>query len=346
MNRRRVLAVLGLTSSLGRFDGGGASPKDAPGVLRLEGRTQGTTYRLRAFADVPASEGRTAEIHARVEAELRRIDELMSSWREDSEIERFNRAPADASFPLSVETNEVLDLADRIWRISGGAFDPALGRVIRLWGFGGAPRRSDIPSEDEITAALRESGWSHVVRDGRSLIKRRDGLCIDLSGIAQGYAVDRLFDLLQREGYRSVMVEIGGEVRAGAPPPGQPSWRIGIEEPDGDGSLRATLALRHAAVSTSGDYRSGFVVDGVRYSHILDPHDGRPIRSGLASATVVAPDTATSDALATALMVLGAEKALALVERTPNVDCLLLVRRGDRLEEVRSRGMSRWLARN
>jgi thiamine biosynthesis lipoprotein len=344
MNLRRAFAVLGLTLSVCRFDGEAASTDEAPGALRIDGRTQGTTYRLRAFADVPVSEARTAEIHARVEAELRRIDELMSSWREDSEIERFNRAPAHAPFPLSVETNEVLDLADRIWRLTGGAFDPAIGRVIRLWGFGGAPRRSDIPSEGEITAALRESGWAHVVRDGRSLVKRRDGLCIDLSGIAQGYAVDRLFGLLQREGYRSVLVEIGGEVRAGAPPPGQPSWRIGIEEPDGDGSLRATLALRNAAVSTSGDYRSGFDVDGVRYSHILDPQDGRPIRTGLASATVVAPDAATSDALATALMVLGAEKALDLVEGLPDVDCLLLVRRGGRLEEVRSRGMARWLA--
>jgi len=344
MTLRRALAVLGLTLLVCRFGGQAASSDNTPGVLRIDGRTQGTTYRLRAFADAPASEARTAEIKARVEGELRLIDELMSSWREDIETERFNRSPADVPFLLSTETTDVLDLADRIWRITAGAFDPAIGRVIRLWGFGGAPRRRDVPSENEIAAALRESGWAHVVRDGRSLVKRRSGLCIDLSGIAPGYAVDRLFELLQHEGYRSVLVEIGGEVRAGAPPPGEPSWRVGIEEPDGSGSLRATLAVRNAAVSTSGDYRAGFEVDGLRYSHILDPHDGGPIRTGLASATVVAPDSATADALATALMVLGAEKAMALVERLPDVDCLLIFRRDGRLEEVRSRGMSRWVA--
>jgi thiamine biosynthesis lipoprotein len=299
---------------------------------------------VRAFG---GDSGAPAQDRARseVNAELRRIDELMSGWRDDSEIARFNRSPADVPFLISPETARVLERAEQVWRLTGGAFDPAIGRVIRLWGFGGAPRRTDVPSDEEIQAALWEGGFASVERDGRTLLKRRAGLRIDLSGIAQGFAVDRLFDLMLGLGYRSVLVEIGGEVRAGPPPPGEEAWRIGLEEPDWSGSLRATLAVRDAAVSTSGDYRAAFEADGIRYSHIIDPHDGRPIRTGVASATVVARETTTADALATGLMVLGAEKALALVESLPDVDCLLLVRRANGLEEVRSRGMSRWLAK-
>jgi FAD:protein FMN transferase len=312
------------------------------GELRIDGRTQGTTYRVRAFGGDSSTPSRN-RARDRVEAELRRIDELMSAWRDDSEIERFNRSPADVPFLLSPETARVLEQSERIWRLTGGAFDPAIGRAIRLWGFGGAPRRTDVPSEAEVQAALREGGLANVEREDRTLVKRRAGLCIDLSGIAQGFAVDCLFDLLVSLGYRSVLVEIGGEVRAGPPPPGEEAWRIGLEEPDGSGALRATLSVRDASVSTSGDYRAAFEADGERYSHILDPHDGRPIRTGVASATVVARDSATADGLATALMVLGAERAIALVESLPDVDCLLLVRRGGGLEEVHSRGMARWL---
>jgi thiamine biosynthesis lipoprotein len=330
-----LLALVGEAAA-----GGGTTA--SRGELRIDGRTQGTTYRVRAFGgDSPTALQDRAR--ADVDAELRRIDELMSAWRDDSEIERFNRSPTDVPFLLSPETARVLEQAERIWRLTGGAFDPAIGRVIRLWGFGGAPRRSDVPTEGEVRAALRDGGLASVERKGRTLVKHRAGLCIDLSGIAQGFAVDRIFDRLLGLGYRSVLVEIGGEVRAGPPPPGEDAWRIGLEEPDASGVLRATLAIRDAAVSTSGDYRAAFEVEGTKYSHIIDPRDGRPIRTGVASATVVARDSTTADALATGLMVLGAAQALALVESLPDVDCLLLVRRGGSLEEIRSRGMSRWL---
>ena len=321
-------------------------PVAAADELRIEGRAQGTTYHLRAIGGGKGNALRTDAVRGRVEAELHRIDELMSAWRADSEIERFNRSAASVPFLLSRENAEIFERSERIWRLTGGAFDPAIGGTIRLWGFGGAARRSDVPSDEEIAASLREGGFANVVRKGRSVVKRARGLCIDLSGIAQGFAVDRLFDLLRREGYRSVLVEIGGEVRTGTPPPGETAWRIGIEEPGGDeGALHATLAVHDAAVSTSGDYRSGFNVGGTRYSHVLDPHDGRPIRTGVASATVVAPDSATADALATALMVLGPERALGVVDKLAHVDCLLLVRGENGLREVRSPGMSRWTRR-
>lgn len=320
---------------------------DAPlEELRLQGRAQGTTYRVHGYRPSPGLPP-AAEVETRVSEVLDRIDRLMSSWRDDSEIERFNASPPGVPFDLSEENAELLERSREVWRLSGGAFDPALGPVIRLWGFGGAPKRTTAPAADEVQAALGDSGFGHVTLEGRRAVKDRAGVRVDLNGIAQGYTVDRVFQLLRSAGYARLLVEIGGEVRVGDAPPGQDAWRVGIDSPDPSaaGSLVATLALTHAAVSTSGTYRSGFVADGVEYSHILDPRDGRPIRNGMVLATVVAPDATTTDGYDTALMVLGPERSLALVATLPGVDCLLLARRGDRLMEFRSPGLARWIPR-
>ncbi|MFI5182839.1 MAG: FAD:protein FMN transferase [Vicinamibacteria bacterium] len=322
------------------------SGADAPVLeeLRLAGRAQGTTYHVRAYRPGPAVPA-AAEVERSVAEELDHIDRLMSTWRDDSEIERFNAAPANVAFPLSAENAQLLARSREIWRITDGAFDPGLGAVIRLWGFGGAAKRTTLPMAADVEAALRDSGIGHVTVKGTLASKDRPRVRIDLNGIAQGYTVDRVFELLQAAGYSRAMVEIGGEVRVGDPPPDERAWRVGIDSPDpaAEGSLVATLALTHAAVSTSGTYRSAFVVDGVEYSHILDPRDGRPIRNGMVLAAVVAPDATTTDGLDTALMVLGPEKSLALVATLPGVDCLLLARNGEALAEFRSPGLARWI---
>lgn len=307
--------------------------------LRLAGRAQGTTYRIHAYRATDGSPPADV-VERQVTEELDHIDRLLSSWRDDSEIERFNAAPPGTPFVLSPENAALLARSREVWRLTNGAFDPALGAVIRLWGFGGATRRTTVPAAAEVEAALGDSGFDHVTLTDRTLSKDRAGIRIDLNGIAQGYTVDRVFALLQAAGYSRALVEIGGEVRVGDPPPGKEAWKVGVDspEPSAEGSLAATLSLTHAAVSTSGTYRSGFVADGTEYSHILDPRDGRPIRNGMVMATVVAPDATTTDGLDTALMVLGPEKSLALVATLPGVDCLLFARRDGGLREFRSPG--------
>ncbi len=271
------------------------------------------------------------------------MDRLLSTWRDDSEIERFNASPAGVAFPLSPETADLLERSREIWSLTDGAFDPAIGAAVRLWGFGGAPHRTTLPSAYEVEAALGDGGMGHLSLAKGTVAKDRPGVRVDLNGIAQGYTVDRVFALLRSAGYARALVEIGGEVRVGEPPPGETAWRIGIDSPDSSvaGSLLSTLALVHAAVSTSGTYNSAFEVDGVEYSHILDPRDGRPIRNGMVLATVVAPDATTTDGLDTALMVLGPERSLALVAKLPGVDCFLLARRNGALVEFRSPGWGR-----
>jgi len=268
------------------------------------------------------------------------VDRLLSTWRDDSEVERFNASPAGVAFPLSPETAALLERSREIWSLTEGAFDPAIGAAVRLWGFGGAPHRSTLPSPNEIAAALGNGGTGHLSLANGAVSKDRPGVRIDLNGIAQGYTVDRVFALLQSAGYARALVEIGGEVRVGEPPPGEAAWRVGVDSPEASAgsSLLSTLALVDAAVSTSGTYNSAFAVDGVEYSHILDPRDGRPIHNGMVLATVVAPDATTTDGLDTALMVLGPERSLALVAKLPGVDCFLIARRNGALVEFRSPG--------
>jgi FAD:protein FMN transferase len=337
-----ALAVVSVGLAVGR------TAADSPALeeLRLAGRAQGTTYRVHAYRPAPGSPPVDA-VESQVTEELDHIDRLMSSWRDDSEIERFNATPAGTPFVLSPENAELMATSREVWQLTNGAFDPALGAVIRLWGFGGAAKRTTVPPAAEIEAARRDSGFDHVTLTGRTLSKDRAGVRIDLNGIAQGYTVDRVFGLLAAAGYSRALVEIGGEIRVGDPPPGAEGWQVGVDSPDasGDGSLATTLSLTHAAVSTSGTYRGAFIADGVEYSHILDPRNGRPIRNGMVMATVVAPDATTTDGLDTALMVLGPEKSLALVAKLPGVDCLLVTRRNGVREEIRSPGWDRLRSR-
>lgn len=311
--------------------------------VRLSGRTMGTSYSIQAHPLDPAGTG----LRERVEAELARIDALMSSWRQDSEVSRFNGWPSAEPFEISPEMMAVLERSREVWKLTGGAFDPAIGRLVRIWGLGPWPS-SGSPSPEQIQEALAASGFEQLLLDGGRLRKKVPQLWIDVGGIAPGYAVDRVFEAIREEGYGPVLVEIGGEVRVGSPPPGREKWKIGVEQPhyDGSRSLYATLELANVAVSTSGDYRKWIVSEGKRLSHILDPRTGRPADSGVVSATVVAPECATADALATALVVLGPEKGIRLVDSLSGVECLLLVEGEKGLEERRSRGMDTYFTRD
>jgi FAD:protein FMN transferase len=341
---RAVLLAAALSLAISGARGAEPAAAAAP-ELRIDGRTQGTTYRIRGFPRTALGARERHDLEDRVEARLARIDALMSSWREDSEIERFNGVGAGVSFTLSPENASLLARSHELWSMTEGAFDPTIGRSVRLWGFGGAPRRHDLPSAEEVETARLAGGFRNLVLDGRRGRKLQNGLRVDLSGIAQGYSVDEVFALLRDAGLRSLLVEIGGEVRAGEPPPGEKAWRVGIDTPAGGDALGPTLALVDVSVSTSGDYESALEVGGVRYSHILDPRTGRPATSGVASVTVVAPDCATADALATALSVLGADGALRLVEAHAELSYRLLLRNpgGSAFTERTSRGFTRWL---
>jgi thiamine biosynthesis lipoprotein len=240
----------------------------------------------------------------------------------------------------------VIAAALEISRETGGAFDPTVGPLVRLWGFGSGAAERD-PTEDELARARARTGWRHLEWDDEGrLVRRVPAVELDLSALAKGYAVDAIVGELARDRPLGALVEVGGEVRAlGAKASGEP-WRVGIEDPLApDTRLEAVVALTGRALATSGDYRQVRLVDGERRSHVLDPRTGRPAARGVSSASVIAPTCMEADAVATALMVLGADEALAWVEDRPWLEALLLVREGDRIVERRASSQwSHWLA--
>jgi len=278
------------------------------------GPALGTHYTVKVV-DAPRSLDLEA-LDKQIRRELDRVDALMSTYKEDSELSRFNRWDRDDWFTVSPETAEVIDEALHVGRLTGGAFDVTVGPVVNLWNFGPEPdARDEVPSPEQIEAARSRVGFRHleVRRSPPAVRKRRTDLYLDLSGIAKGFAVDRLAEHLERGGVRNYLVEIGGELRAKGHNPQSDRWQIAVESPlAGVRAIQRVVALEDVGMATSGDYRNYFEDDGVRYSHIIDPRSAAPVSHGLASVTVLARRCTRADALATGLMVLGPEEGYAL----------------------------------
>jgi thiamine biosynthesis lipoprotein len=249
-----------------------------------------------------------------------------STWDPDSELSRFNAHVSLEPFEVSAELAALVEQALAMARETGGAFDPTVLPLVRLLGFSGD---GTPPSLDpaELSAAREHVGFEKLRVDGHSLVKLDPALEVDLSGAAPGDAVDRLGAVLVSLGATYALVDIGGEVRAFGQVPDGRELVIGVESPSANSELLGTISLAHGAVATSGDYRRSRELNGRRVHHVVDPRTGANPTHDLASVTVMAPTCARADALATALLVLGAEEGLALVERMHGVEALF-VRRG------------------
>jgi thiamine biosynthesis lipoprotein len=321
---RSVLAAL---TALGLIGHAAASASD----VRFGGEIMGTHWSVRISDAVTV--GREAEAAGAVEQALAGVDRSMSTYRAESPLSVFNRAAVEQSVVVPRELIEVVLLSMRISAETAGAFDPTIGAAVDAWGFGPAGRPERLPSDPEVERLRDQVGWEGLVvdPDAGTLRKLRDGLRVDLSGIAKGYAVDRAAEALQGLGIANFVIELGGEVRAqGVSPRGTP-WRIGIEAPadrsDAPRAVQWTTEVADAALSTSGDYRNYYERDGVRVSHTIDPRTLRPIAHGLASVTVVLPSCAVADAYATGLNVLGPEAGFELAE-SAGIAALFVQREG------------------
>lgn len=280
----------------------------------LSGRTMGTTWQVRVVSDAEP-----ARLRAGIQAQLDEVVAQMSTWEDGSDISRFNRADAGSVHGLPTAFFEVLDAALALAADTGGAYDPTVGPLVNLWGFGPDGERSAPPDDAAIAGVMARSGWQRLALDRRTrTVAQPGGLYLDLSSIAKGYGVDRVAGYLDGTGSEAWLVEVGGELRArGRKPDGLP-WRVGIEQPAPDDRRDApasgdqqpqlsgiVLEPNDLAVATSGDYRHYFETGQGRFSHTIDPRSGRPVTHGLASVTVLHTSCMQADALATALTVLG-----------------------------------------
>ncbi len=314
---------------------------DAKREHTLTGRTMGTTYSIKVVSGyfgsvevVSGYFGSVAGLQATVERRLDEVNRSMSPYIEDSEISRFNRfRETGVEFPVSADFLRVMQTAARVHSLSEGAWDGTVNPLVDLWGFGRAGRSAQRPPAETIAALLVDVGFDKIeIRGSGALVKRQAGVSLDLSSIAKGYGVDQVAEEIRRAGFSDFLVEIGGEIfAAGVRTDGRP-WRIGINRPKADArfdEVYTTVALSGRAFATSGDYRNFFVQDGVRYAHILDPRTGNPVTNGVVSVSILADNCTLADGLATAVMVMGAEKGLALVNRLDGVQGLIITEAAD-----------------
>ncbi len=259
--------------------------------------------------------------------EFRRIDAKFDPYREGSVIYKLNHS--NGWVKVDRETFNLVETAVRYCYTTGGAFDPTLGRLIYLWGFAKFDERKSfrVPSKEEVERALERSGCKKVEFDDKDLMINTNGVWLDLGGIAKGYALERSYALVKNlDPDATGFIDIGGEIRIVGPKYGRAPWVIGVKNPRGPGAIDY-IYLTKGAVATSGDYERYFIVNGVRYHHILNPKDGYPAR-GARSVTVIADDGVTADVYSTAGFVMAKDWRYVLVH-FPEIGVQVMMVLGD-----------------
>ena len=284
-----------------------------PEVVKLEGQAMGTSWHVTVVPNAGVPD--RAVLQAGIEEQLQRVVLSMSTYLPDSEISRFNALAPDTWLVVSEDFYRVLSTALAVGWQSEGAYDVTVAPLVDLWGFGPAGPVTVPPADDLVTDILENVGQQYLrleADDGYRVLKTRP-VTLDFSSIAKGYAVDLVALWLQSRGVERFLVEVGGEMRlAGMSGRGDP-WRVAIERPESAArTAQRAISLTDTAVATSGDYRNYFEVDGQRFSHSIDPRRGYPVAHDLVSVTVVDSSAMRADAWATALVVLGHERAMAV----------------------------------
>ena len=324
--RRQLLQALGAAALAAGCGDPLPAMRGAQAGPRFSGDTMGSTWSARlAGPGIPPDSAAAAR--QAIEAAFADVVAKMSTYDDASELSRFNRHASRAPFALSDDTFAVFARAHEVSAASAGAFDITVAPAVDAWGFGPAKAQRVVTGEP-LRKLQARVGWERLTLDARArtAAKALPDVRADLSGIAKGYGVDRAAAAVEALGIADYMIEAGGEVRTrGRNASGLP-WQIAVERPDAvPQRVHWIVPLSGLAMATSGDYRIYFEQDGTRYCHEIDPATGGPIAHGLASVTVVAPECAYADAMATALIVLGPERGYALAAAR-DVAALFIVR--------------------
>ncbi len=292
----------------------------------ISGETMGTTYHIKVISGYFKNiSGLKRQIFQRLEE----INSSMSTYIKKSEISRFNAiSNTKEKYYISEDFYNVMVIAEKLHKLTDGAWDGTLKPIITLWGFGSTKRKKNIPGEYEIEEHLKNIGFDLIeISRKRYIRKKKPSISLNLNSIAKGYAVDQLATLIRKHQISDFLVEIGGEVFASGSRKDTENWRVGINLPLKDApydSVYKIVALQDRALATSGDYRDYFVINDKLYSHVFDPRTGYPVAHGITSVSILADTCAFADGLATAAMVLGRVKSLELVNRLDRVECLIV----------------------
>ncbi|TCC14493.1 FAD:protein FMN transferase ApbE [Kosakonia quasisacchari] len=318
----------GLVAALLLLTGCDTGSKAQPTVL--EGKTMGTFWRVSV---VDISPQQAQNLQQKIQTQLDADDHLMSTWKDDSALMRFNHSTSTAPWPVSAAMADIVTTALRVGEKTEGAMDITVGPLVNLWGFGPDKQPVKTPGQTQIDVAKARTGLAHLTVINRAgeqfLQKDLPDLFVDLSTVGEGYAADHLARLMEQEGIARYLVSVGGALASrGMNAQGQP-WRVAIQKPtDRENAAQAMVDINGHGISTSGSYRNYYELDGKRISHIIDPRSGRPIQHALVSVTVIAPTALEADAWDTGLMVLGTEQAKEVVKRE-GLAVFMIIKDGD-----------------
>ncbi len=313
-------------------------------LLSISGTTMGTSYHIK-LAPITPQRINLPSLKEQISTRLDGIDHRMSTYKNDSEVSRFNQQSSKDWMSISTETMSVISEAQEISQLSHGSFDITVGKLVNLWGFGPTMSIDAVPDANAIQTLLLKSGYRKLeLRKAQPAIRKTDGaISIDLSAIAKGHAVDAIARLLMDNQINNFLVEIGGEIITHGQKRLQQPWVIGIESPvAAQRSIRKRLYLKDVAMATSGDYRNYFEKQGIRYSHTIDPATGYPIKHQLASVTVIDKTCMRADALATAIMVMGPTRGLEFA-RQQDLAIFMLIKQNDHFIEKYSAAFEPYL---
>lgn len=302
--------------------------------LELSGSALGTTFSVLLVS--PGEGFSQDDLQSQILDTIQNVDSLASTWREDSELSRFNADLGTDWITTSTPFCEAIAHALEISRLTDGAFDITVGPLVNLWGFGSTGEIRQPPTDDALRAVMAEIGYTQLQTrcDTPAVKKDRGELYVDLSGWAKGYAVDQVATLLDQNQLGDYLVEIGGELRVRGHNAEGLDWAVAIERPSTtDRVPHSVLRVTDIGVATSGDYRNYFEYEGRHYSHTIDARSGRPVSHSLAAVTVLNPSAAFADAMATALLVLGPTEGPRRADEL-GVAAYFLIRRETEFESI------------
>lgn len=296
--------------------------------VTFSGPMMGTQYRVTVLLD-EKSQTKVNEIEKNIVHAMTSVNQSMSTYLPDSELSKLNRAEKNTKLSLSEPLYNVIKESLRVSELSKGAFDITVGRAVNLWGFGSGGKIIEYPSDKQLEQIKHSTGYQNIQLEGLSIVKKLDGMSLDLSSIAKGYAVDQVAGSLNDFGIENYLIDIGGELRAAGLSQSKKAWTVGIEKPYTLGRIQEVITLSNKSIATSGDYRNYHIIDGKQFSHTIDAATLKPVFHRLALVSVIDDNASTADALATAIMALGDEKGWAFAQQN-NLIVYMVIRKNEK----------------
>lgn len=302
----------------------------------------GTQFFITLFATNQAAAEEAADAAFQ---RVNQLEEILSDYQADSELNLLREKPVGQPIPVSHDLGRVLKKSQEISSRTDGAFDATIGPCVRLWRF--SRKRKILPTEQEHRTAMAATGWRklQVHRDGRSVALRVPNMRLDVGGIAKGFAADEALQILREHGITRAFVAASGDISIGDPPPGKPGWRVEVTGLGSTNSAPQSYVLSRCGISTSGDVEQSIEINGVRYSHILDPRTGLGLTNRV-QVTAIAPNATLSDPLATTGCVLGAERANKLFKAWRGVEARFVTPEDSKLRVISTPGFPEPLSGN